>query len=573
VRLLRHLTAAALEGRGADLKEYSLGIAVFERPPSFDPRIDSVVRLEARRLRLKLAEYYQQEGAEDPVAIELPKGAYVPEFRVRHVGGDSVTPAESARSGSRLRFAVLAAVMPLLIALAIVYPFRKGPHAAAARRSVAVLAFRNHSARQELDYLADGLSDGLMSALVHTPGLEVTARASSRQKHGIEDEVEAARSLPADTAISGSVTPSGNDVQVVISLVDLRSGKFLWSGTYKTAPAAAELPVIERSAASGIAGALGVSRTIPVPGLPRNAAAAELYLRACSLARTRAAVSMREAAGLFERGIALDPEFAPLYAAAASNYLVGAQNSVMPWREVGARGMDLARKALDLDPTLADAHSAMACGFAAQWKWRESEAELAQAIDLDPRSPIAHFRRGYTLAILRRFREAEAEAETARTLDPAWGAAHGLLGELYFYERRYEDTLAFSRQFRDSDPRFFDGLTARVYVAQGKWDLARPLLLTGATPFEQDLGRAISGDVDGAYRDLLRRRGPDFVSAYHVACFTLLQLHDRQKTLEWLERSLREHDPDLVSFGLDPMFDDLRSDRRAAAILRELNLI
>ena len=83
VRLLRYVTSRALEGRGSELKEYTLGVSVFERPDSFDPQTDAVVRLEARRLRLKLAEYYQQEGLDDPVVIELPKGAYVPRFRAR----------------------------------------------------------------------------------------------------------------------------------------------------------------------------------------------------------------------------------------------------------------------------------------------------------------------------------------------------------------------------------------------------------------------------------------------------------------------------------------------------------
>src|SRR5580658_8755916 len=83
LRLLRYVIDRTIEGREGELKEYTLGVAVFERPDTFDPRTDPVVRLEARRLRLKLAEYYQQEGLEDPVVVELPKGAYVPRFRAR----------------------------------------------------------------------------------------------------------------------------------------------------------------------------------------------------------------------------------------------------------------------------------------------------------------------------------------------------------------------------------------------------------------------------------------------------------------------------------------------------------
>jgi len=95
LRLLRHLTKVTLEGRGSELKEYALGVTVLERPETFDPRIDPVVRLEARRLRLKLAEYYQDEGLGDAVVIDLPKGAYVLEFRFRSMHGEAA-PAVAA---------------------------------------------------------------------------------------------------------------------------------------------------------------------------------------------------------------------------------------------------------------------------------------------------------------------------------------------------------------------------------------------------------------------------------------------------------------------------------------------
>jgi len=147
-----------------------------------------------------------------------------------------------------------------------------------------------------------------------------------------------------------------------------------------------------------------------------------------------------------------------------------------------------------------------------------------------------------------------------------------LLGELYFYERRFDDALALAGRYRASEETFFDALMSRVYVAQRKWDLARPLLAKAPTPFERDLARAIGGDVQGAYRDLLEKRRTSFVPAYHLASFTVLELHDRETTLGWLEKSLEEHDPDLVSLALDPMWDGMRSEPRAAAILKKLNL-
>jgi TolB-like protein len=567
LRLLRHVTTLALDGRRVELKEYSLGLTVFERPESFDPRVDPIVRQEMRRLRLKLAEYYQGEGNRDPLIIDLPKGTYVPEFRSREpLNGawERRTPPTPIR---RPRTWLLASIVATLCIAAVGIVYAVNRRANSRVRSLAVLPLRDNSARHDLAYLADGLRDGLISAMVRTRGLEVTARVSSGQIANTPDNlVESVRRVQADAVVSGSV----NDAQVILALLDPKTGKYLWSKTYPVTPR--DLPAIEHSAASDIARALGVFAEVPQSSLPQNPEAAELYLRACSLSRTRLQAQMKDAAQLFERVVALEPQFAPAAAAAASNYLVGAQNSVLRWSDVGKRGIELARRAVDLDPALADAHAALALAFQAQWQWKEADAELRRAIELDPRSPVPHFRRAYTLIVLRRFSEAQAEIEAARSLDPAWPASHGLLGELYFYQRRYDDALELSRRLRNTSPEFFDSLAARVYVAQNRWEAALPLFAKSATPFERDLARAAAGDVSAAYQDLVKGYRDSSVPAYHVACFSVLQLHDQKITLDWLEKAFADHDPDLVSLALDPMFDGIRQTPRAAALLKQLNL-
>jgi serine/threonine-protein kinase len=572
MRLLRYLTGRALEGRENELKEYTIAVDVFERAEGFDSRTDPVVRLEARRLRLKLAEYYQNGGMEDPVLVELPKGTYVPSFRFRRVLESpppaAPAPAPPVRRSRPLEISVAALSVAIVMATAVYLVRQMRP--GRAPLTVAVLPFQDNSTGQTLDYFAGGLRDGLTSALVHSKGLDVTARVSSGQRGDArENPVDAARRLQADTVVTGSVSPVGNEIQVVVGLVDAKSGKYLWSKTYQaTTP---DLPLIERGAASGIAHALGAAAEAPVNSLPANAEALELYLHAISLARTRLPGRIQDAARLFERAIALQPDFAPAYAAAASNCLVGVHNGILPWNAVAANCTDLARKAVDLDPTLAEAHTARAQSLQTQWKWQECDAELVRAIELDPRSPVPHFRKAFTLTILRRFAEAEKEIEIARGLDPSWIAATGLLGELYYYEHRFDDALALSKRYRGADP-LFDNITARLYIAQRKGDLARPFLAKPTTFFEQALARAIGGDVQGAYRDLLEKRRSAFVPAYHMASFSVLELHDRETTLGWLEKSLEEHDPDLVSLALDPMFDGIRGEPRAVAILRQLNL-
>jgi TolB-like protein len=151
LRLLRHLTKCALAGRGGELKEYSVAVTVFDRPVSFDSRIDAVVRLEARRLRLKLAEYYQQEGLDDAVIIDLPKGAYVPEFRFRRRA--SFLPHRS------LRMRLAAAALLAVASAACWYIFRARPAGLQVRASIAVLGFRDLSLQNETSWISAAVSE------------------------------------------------------------------------------------------------------------------------------------------------------------------------------------------------------------------------------------------------------------------------------------------------------------------------------------------------------------------------------------------------------------------------------
>jgi len=154
VRLLRYVTDRALEGRGGELKEYALGVSVFDRPDSFDPRTDPVVRLEARRLRLKLAEYYQQEGLDDPVVIELPKGAYVPHFRLRY---EPVGPVIRDRPPIFLWIAVTAAMLG--VGLGAWYVLHRRSEGPVVRASIAVLGFRDLSSSAETSWIDPAVSE------------------------------------------------------------------------------------------------------------------------------------------------------------------------------------------------------------------------------------------------------------------------------------------------------------------------------------------------------------------------------------------------------------------------------
>ncbi|MGA3187806.1 MAG: hypothetical protein ABSF22_11920 [Bryobacteraceae bacterium] len=575
VRLLRYIVEKSAAGDRESLKEYSLGLDVFDRAPSFDPKADSIVRSTVRQLRLKLAEYYESEGRESRLRIRLPKGSYVAlieESAASELQTDAV-PAVVApnRTSSVTMVAIVAAIAVTASAATLAWSrFRPLTRT----RTIVVLPFRDLSPDTHLGYIGEGLREGVTSALVGTKGIDVMARASWPQVASrAANPMDAAKAAQAESVVTGSVSPDSAGLQVVVGLVDGRSGKYLWSQIYRGS--AAELGVIEHSAVVSIAGALGTSANVPAPSLPQNMEVLDLYLRAGALARAREGPQMRAAAALYERVIALQPDFALGYAAAATNLLVATSNGHMRWSEAGPRGLELARKAAALDPTLAEAHSALGLGLECQWKWREAGAEFSRAIELDPRYASGYFRKAVDLAVVGHFADAENAVEKARKLDPSWDTPDGLLGELYYYTRRWDEALALARRMRVAQPfnaRFYDNLSAHVHIARGEPRLARPFLSAHPDVEDRAYTRAIDGDPDGAWADLLALRRSAGASAFILATFAAVEIADRGVAIDWLEQSYRDHEPDLVSLVLDPVFDSIREEPRVRAIRREINL-
>ncbi len=191
-RFLRFTVERALAGEAASLKEYTLALEVFDRPQSYDPRVDSVVRVEARRLRQKLRAYYRGDGLREPVRIKYPQGSYVP-----------VIEAHSGTAGAQ------------------------------DRTSVAVLPFLNLGPDPVLDYFCDGLTEELINALSALEGFNVVARTSVFQfKHVPVDVRDVAQKLGVSVVIEGSVRRDGRRLRVTVQVVDAETGYHLWSGAF-----------------------------------------------------------------------------------------------------------------------------------------------------------------------------------------------------------------------------------------------------------------------------------------------------------------------------------------------------
>lgn len=306
LRLLRYVTTLALDGRSDQVKEYTLGVAVFERPPTYDPRIDPVVRLTARRLRLKLAEYYQHEGLDDPVIIGLPKGGYVPDFRFRHVAEPAAEPeSESVTvSGSRrkLRIWLTAAVAVMALSLTGFYTLSRRLPGLEQRPSIAVLGFRDLSPRVETSWVSPAMSELMdidlgseqrlrIVPLTNVARMQTELSVAPQSAFPFEVLQRIRTNLRSDYVVSGSYSMVGAKVRMNVMLFDARSGRLMKDiseeGTRD------QLAELGRQCAERIRLQLGVRSSAGAPAAPMRADALEPYARGMQLLRQGDAVAAR----------------------------------------------------------------------------------------------------------------------------------------------------------------------------------------------------------------------------------------------------------------------------------------
>jgi adenylate cyclase len=240
-RFLRYTVEHSIQGEGDRLKEYRLGLEVFGRGSSYDPQKDPIVRLEARRLRAKLREYYEDEGIHDPVRIAVPKGGYAATFSANGHTDNPVSFSAAQSTGRRepRRFrlgtvqlaAGICIVLGVLIAWSAVHNFR--PNETNHTMSLAVLPLQNLSEDPAQDVLADEITEALTDHLSQLPGLQVTARNTVLHYKGANaDPQKIGQELHANAVLSGRLLEHGNTLIIQTELIDIATGALLWDTQY-----------------------------------------------------------------------------------------------------------------------------------------------------------------------------------------------------------------------------------------------------------------------------------------------------------------------------------------------------
>lgn len=270
---LRFVVARALAGESDQVKEYVIGVEVFERNAEYDPRLDSIVRVEARRLRSKIDEYYAGPGREDAVLIRIPRGSYVPVFEAREVTAPPPAPAPVVEVAApvpllphppspRRAWSLGIGVVGVMIAVLVLVAWRSGLWATDTSKpavTVVVLPFAHYSADSGEALLAAALTDRVTSELARLGTVGVVSHTSALQFSEPRQALgDIARSLNADVVMEGSITRNGDTLHVSTRLVGASNDRKFWVQDF-SGPAN-DVPGLARRIAAGIAAAAPARR-------------------------------------------------------------------------------------------------------------------------------------------------------------------------------------------------------------------------------------------------------------------------------------------------------------------------
>jgi TolB-like protein/Flp pilus assembly protein TadD len=594
-QFLRFVVESTLAGKQEQIKEYLIGVEVFGRPATYDPKDDPIVRIEAGRLRKRLSEYYGGPGANDPFIIELPKGGYVPAFRAPSVpeGPDTVKSANAEfapvipiRNASRWRSRTVAVVLvTAAVALASIGYVLVRRRFSETPASIAVLPFLNLSGGPAGDYLSAGVAEELTTDLAQLNGLRVVAATSAFQFRGKSEDVrKIGQALNAEALMEGSISPSSGGLRIDAQLVDARNGYHLWSKAYDVQ--STDLYTFEQDIVRESARVLRIPVSGAVPATKRDTESAEahdLYLRGRYLWNTRQLPDMMESVQLFERAIKDDPNYALAYAGLADSYTVMAINTQMSPAEAVPRAQAALQHALALDSDLAQAHATLGLlQSQCEWNWHMAALEFRKAIELQPNYAPAHHWAALDHMELGEFAAADAEFRKAQVLDPLSPMISEGLAENFYDARRYDETI--STVLNMPDPKVGWAVLANAYLLKGMYAEALKVPeVANATDLDGFLIRAEilihSGDRAAGLKILddleHNRRNPgaeqDYIPPGYLA-WAYAMAGDKERAFALLEKAYQQHDPSLANLKVDPGFDSLRSDPRYVDLLKRVGL-
>src|SRR5215467_2612871 len=549
-RFLAHIVNRTIDGDLDSLKEFSIAMEVFDRTADYDPNIDAIVRVEARRLRSKLKAYYEEgPGRSDPVLIGLRPGSYVPIFRWLERG-----PQEKRKE-------ILTSI--------------QSRHA-----SIAVLPFANMSPEPEQDYFCDGITEEIINALTRVSGLNVIARTSAFQFKGVPVDIrEVGQRLGADLVIEGSVRKAGMQLRIGAQAIHSESGHHLWSQTFRRE--LKDIFAIQEEIAESVAGLLRLQ--IPearVPSSARNLDAYTRYLRARFLIYQQSPEAQRAALEQLRDVIELFPDYAPAYSSIAAAIGLLCFFGVVSGRDMYPEVKANAERGYALDPNSGETCTVLG-GIRScfEYRWDEADRLYERALQLQPGHATAHTFRAVSSLCRGNIPAAESGFRRAAELDPISASGCARMAYLHYVKGDYRSAAEHLRKSLDLDrhypeARLYDGL---LHFQQEDYEAVIQCLSSSPVPLYIGLmaaAHARKGSESRARKcidELSRLAERQYVTPLAEA-FAAIGIGDHDLAFHRLEEAIEQKTNFVNLIAVEPFFKPLRSDGRFSRLLKTISL-
>jgi len=488
----------------------------------------------------------------------------------------------------KLTVAIIALVL-LTAGIAIPVLYLRGRTSNDTIKSIAVMPFVNEGGKAELEYLSDGMTDTLISSLSQLPNLSVKARSSVFRYKGKETNPESiGKELNVQAILNGRIAQRGDQLTLTLELVDTQTENVIWSEQYNRKES--DIVSLQSEVARNVSAKLrnklsGTEEQKVAKTYTANPEAYQLYLKGLYYWNKRTAEALKTSVDYFNQAIAKDPNYAQAYAGMALAYVLYPQYSVGKPAESMPKGKAAARKALALDDTLAEAHTALGQAlFSYERNTAESDREYQRAIELNPNYATAHqWYGGANLITTGRFDQAITEGRRAVELDPLSLIANLELGAIYGYARQNDQAIAQLRKIIEMDPNWYLArmVLCQSYSFKGEYgeavaecEKARGLNDDPAVLSYLARAYVLSGKRDEALKVVAQMQELDkqrYVPAYGFG-FAYAALGDKDQAFQWLERSLQDGGWEITFLKVDPALDNLRSDPRFNDLVKRVGL-
>jgi tetratricopeptide (TPR) repeat protein len=531
----------SLLGQPHRLKEYLIGLEVFDRREAFDPRVDSIVRVEARRLRYKLDEYYRIEGREDSVRIVLRKGSYVPIFEYRQSGN--------------------------------------GASLIAPRRCIEISQFSLINATPDTGSAAEEIQRRLTHVLIKEGCFQVVAQFQPNPPTA--ETVLAGH--PPDYVLEGSIEFHDEGFRLLLQLLQSADHSYIWSETVDCR--LEDLSCVDHLAQQLVRDLMApAGEAVIARRQPDRTESGDAYLQGRYHWKLATPDSIRNSIAFFTKAVEADPNYGAAWAALSEALLVSSVFGLLPPIETHPRMKEAAIRATALNPSLPEARVALGAVLSLlDWEWAAGEEEMQKSIQLDKSDPVGHIAYGIQLACRGEQDAAIAEVERALELDPASLFPNFVLGWLYSVCRRFDEAIGQHLLVSRLAPDYGLPHLGLGMACAGKGQFTDAIAhLTNAT--QMKCGSLLHGQMGYCYARLGRRdealreigilnmrSESSYVSPMSFASI-YSGLGEEDEALRYLDRALEIRDTSLHLRLLSTEFDNLRDHPRFQELRSQIGL-